>query len=453
MRLLLLTLAAAWASGCVSAKPGAVSFRSDIAPLLRSKCQSCHGARKAEGKYRVDNFAELMRTLKDEPARVQPGHPDSSLLFEMLVTKDEEELMPQKSEPLSAKEVALFGKWIEEGAVFDGKDPTTSLAQIIPAREHAPAPAKYPRPLPITALAFSPDGKELAASGLREVTVWDSTTGELRRRIPGMAQRTYALAWNPDGGTLTAGGGIPGELGEVRIFDATTGDLMAVTHQAGDVVLDVQHDVNGTLLAVADADNFITVYHTDDLSTRLRIDNHSDWVMAVTFSPNTRFLASASRDRSAKIFEMKTGDTISTYGGHGVPVLGVAFRDDGKQMFSSGRDGKIHVWKTGLADIDGKRFGAEKVSEISGLGSEVYKLVRHDNMIFSVSTDGKARVHQATDRRLLREFVVKDGSDWLQSVAFHSPSGRLATGVHDGTVRVWDAKSGELLQTFTASPH
>jgi hypothetical protein len=211
--------------------------------------------------------------------------------------------------------------------------------------------------------------------------------------------------------------------------------------------------VNGTLLAVADADNFITVYHTDDLSTRLRIDNHSDWVMAVTFSPNTRFLASASRDRSAKIFEMKTGDTISTYGGHGVPVLGVAFRDDGKQMFSSGRDGKIHVWKTGLADIDGKRFGAEKVSEISGLGSEVYKLVRHDNMIFSVSTDGKARVHQATDRRLLREFVVKDGSDWLQSVAFHAPSGRLATGVHDGTVRVWDAKSGELLQTFTASPH
>ena len=121
-------------------------------------------------------------------------------------------------------------------------------------------------------------------------------------------------------------------------------------------------------------------------------------------------------------------------------------------VFSADRAGAIHVWKAGLADFAGKRFGAEKVSEISGLGSEVYKLVRHDNLIFSVSTDGKARVHQATDRLLLQEFAVSDGSDWLQSLAFHAPSGRLATGVHDGTVRVWDTKSGKLIKTFTASP-
>ena len=71
----------------------------------------------------------------------------------------------------------------------------------------------------------------------------------------------------------------------------------------------------------------------------------------------------------------------------------------------------------------------------------------------SVSTDGKARVHQATDRRLLREFALTDGSAWLQSLAFHAPSGQLATGVHDGTVRGWDSKSGKLLKAFNASPH
>jgi WD40 repeat protein len=284
------------------------------------------------------------------------------------------------------------------------------------------------------------------------VTVWNPATGQLLRRIPGMAQRTYALAWSPDGGTLAAGGGIPGELGEARVFDAATGDLKSVAHQAGDVVLDVQYDANGTQLAVADADNLITVYYAGDFSTRLRIDNHSGWVMALAFSPDLRFLASASRDRSAKIFEIKTGEPISTYGGHGAPVLGVAFRADGKQVFSSGRGGKIHVWKSGLADIDGKRFGAEKVAEIAGLGREVYKLVLHGDLVFSVSADGKARVHQATDRRLVREFAVDTGSDWLQSLAFHPPSGRLATGVHDGTVRVWDTKTGKLLKAFTASP-
>ena len=221
MRFLLLILAAAWTSGCMTAKPEAVSFRHDIAPLLRAKCQSCHGAREANGEYRVDSFAELMRALKNEPARVRAGQPKTSLLLKLLVTKEEDERMPQKSEALSTKDVTLFRKWIEEGAVYDGKDPTMPLAQVIPAREHAASPTKYPRPLPITALAFSPDGKELAVSGLREITVWNPATGELRRRIPGMAQRTYTLAWSPNGDILTAGGGIPGELGEARSGDTS----------------------------------------------------------------------------------------------------------------------------------------------------------------------------------------------------------------------------------------
>ena len=127
----------------VSVQAAPVSFKGEIAPLLRAQCQSCHGARDSKGDFRVDSYAELMRALKNEPARVEEGHPESSLLFELLVTEDEDARMPQKSEPLSAKEVALFGKWIEEGAVYDGKDPTMPLAQVIPAREHAPAPTKY----------------------------------------------------------------------------------------------------------------------------------------------------------------------------------------------------------------------------------------------------------------------------------------------------------------------
>jgi hypothetical protein len=120
MRFLMMILAAAWAVGCTTAKPEAVSFRADIAPLLRAKCQACHGERKAEGDFRVDSFTELMRTVADEPARVLAGQPEASLLLELLVTEDADEQMPQKSEPLEANEVALFRKWIAEGAKFDG---------------------------------------------------------------------------------------------------------------------------------------------------------------------------------------------------------------------------------------------------------------------------------------------------------------------------------------------
>ena len=432
----------------VMALAAPVSFKSQIAPILRVQCQSCHGAEEAKGDYRVDSFAEVMRALEDEPARVLAKKPDESLFLELLSTSDADERMPQKADALPAKQIALIRQWIAEGAKFDGNDPKATLAEIIPARKHAAAPAVYPRALPITALALSPDGKTIAASGLREITLWN-LEGKLVRRIPNMAQRTFALAWLPDGETLLAGGGIPGELGEVRAF-TQDGKLRAVVHQATDVVLDVQLDANTTRLAVADAANAVTLYSAADFSRQRRIENHSDWVMAVTFSPDNRYLASASRDRTAKIFDLKTGDVSSTYGGHKTPVQGVAFRPDGKAVYTADRAGSIHLWET-PPDIDGKRFGAKKVAEIGGLGADVFRLVRHGNELLSHGSDGHARFFEVATRKSLRTMHHENG--WVMSAAWHAPSTRLVTGAHDGTVCVWDAQTGKLLKRFNAWPH
>ena len=433
----------------VSVQAAPVSFKGEIAPLLRAQCQSCHGARDSKGDFRVDSYAELMRALEDELARVLPGKSGASLLFQLLTTADVDERMPQKSEALPAKTIALVKRWIDEGAKFDGADPKATLARVIPARTHAAAPKVYARDMPITALAFSPDGSLLATGALREIILWNTADGKMVRRIPNMAQRTFALAWHPKGGTIFAGGGIPGELGEVRAF-TPAGKLLAALHRAGDVVLDVQLDANATRLAVGDADNLITLYDPTEFSILRQIDNHSDWVMALAFSPDGKQLASASRDRTAKIFELKSGETISTYGGHTSPVQGVAFRADGKAVFSADRAGAIHVWKAGLADIAGKRFGAEKISQISNLGRDVFKLHRRGNLLLSHGGDGRARLFRADNRKAVRAFAHEGG--WLMSAAWHAKSQRLATGAHDGSVCLWDTKTGKLLKRLYALP-
>ena len=146
----------------VSLRAAPVSFRAEIAPILRAQCQSCHGVKDAKGDFRVDSYAELMRALKGEPARVLRGNANDSLLHQLLVTLDKSDRMPQKSEPLTAQQITLFTRWIDEGAKFDGGDPKATLAQVIPARVHAAAPQKYSRDFPITALAFSPDVSQLA---------------------------------------------------------------------------------------------------------------------------------------------------------------------------------------------------------------------------------------------------------------------------------------------------
>ncbi|MDP6794015.1 MAG: c-type cytochrome domain-containing protein [Verrucomicrobiota bacterium] len=431
-------------------EPSPVSFRTTIAPLLLAQCQGCHGAETAKADYRVDSYTELMRAADGEPPRVRPGQPTASLLHELLVTLEEEDRMPQQSVPIKPRQIELIRRWIAEGARFDGEAPSTPLVRLIPVRQHEPAPEKYPRPLPVTALAFSPDGTRLAAAGLREITLWNPANGRLLQRIPNMAQRILALAWSPDGSQLVAAGGIPGELGEVRVFDPSTGALLAVLHRAADVAFEVQFDPDGATLAVADAENRIALYSPADFSRFRLIDNHAGWVMALAWSPDGKYLVSASRDKTAKIIEAKSGAAISTYGGHHDEVFGVAFRADGQQVFSAGRDGKIHVWKAGLADTTGKRFGAEKVAELGGQGRSTVRLCMAGDHLFSAAGEGQVRQYDVVRRQPLREFG--EPGDWVMALA-HDPFGsRLAAGGHDGMVQVWNTQTGERLADFMASP-
>ena len=116
----------------VSLRAAPVSFRAEIAPILRAQCQSCHGVKDAKGDFRVASYAELMRALKGEPARVLRGNANDSLLHQLLVTLDKSDRMPRKSEPLTAQQIALIKRWIDEGAKFDGGDPKALLVQVIP---------------------------------------------------------------------------------------------------------------------------------------------------------------------------------------------------------------------------------------------------------------------------------------------------------------------------------
>ena len=143
-------LALAVLPAAVQSQP--MSFKADIAPILVQKCQSCHGPKKAKGKYRLDTFNRALMPGSDE------------LLFRVS-TDDEDERMPPEGDPLSPAQVALFKKWTSEGAKFDDADPDSPLASILPSLEHPPAPETYSRPIPISALAFQHDGQTLAVAG------------------------------------------------------------------------------------------------------------------------------------------------------------------------------------------------------------------------------------------------------------------------------------------------
>jgi WD40 repeat protein len=424
------------------AKPSAVSFRRDIAPMLVQKCQACHGPDKAESNYRVDTFAHAKTAGDNELAPFTAGKLDESELLRLIASDDEDERMPKDADLLSAEQIAAIKKWIEEGAVFDGGDENAMLASILPRLPQPVPPEAYRLPVPITAVAFHPSGKELFAAGYHEITVWNPTDGTLLRRIKDLAQRTHAISFNADGSLMAVASGTPGRMGEVVLLNPTDGSLVRVLGKSGDEIFDAQFSPDGKHLATAGADRAIRIYDVATGNEIRLIENHADWVMAVAWSPDGAKLASASRDKTAKLFEAATGNLLATHSGHGEPVYGVAFKADGQQVYSSGRDRKIRAWKV----ADGGNAG-----ETGGFNEEIYKLVNCDGSLFAASADKTVRQFRDKDRGQVRQF---DGqTDWVYSVAAHMPTKRVASGGYNGQVIVWNIDDGKQLSAFIAAPN
>lgn len=99
-----------------------VSFNREILPILSDKCFHCHGqdASHRKAKLRLDLFEEATQE-KDGFAAIVPGHPEKSLAFELIQTKDQDDIMPpvKTGKSLTQKEIELIKTWISEGAKYE----------------------------------------------------------------------------------------------------------------------------------------------------------------------------------------------------------------------------------------------------------------------------------------------------------------------------------------------
>lgn len=416
-----------------------VSFTKDIAPIFVAKCLACHNAEKAKGGYRLHTFEALLKPGSSKDAVIVPGKLDDSKLFQLITTTNEDDRMPQKDEPLSPSQVTAIKKWIEQGANFDGADRATPLAVLSPPR-HPAAPRAYSVTMPITALAFDVAGAHLAASGYHEITIWDSDSGVLVQRIGNIAQRTFDLAFSPDGRWLACASGTPGRIGEVKLFNATNGQLVKVLATIADAELCLAFSPDGRKLAAGGADNAIRVWELANDKPPLVIEQHADWILALAFNADSTRLVSGSRDKTARLFDTTNGELDETYTGHGDFVTAVAWAD-GKSIISASRMRNAHRWNV---------KDTKKAAEFSGWEGDPTRVLVLGTNLFSVSLDGKLRQHSLESKELVREF--ERHRDAVYSLALHAVSRRLASGSHDGEVRLWNADDGKLLLKFLAAP-
>jgi WD40 repeat protein len=423
---LCLSLVFAWTAVLPAQAPP--SYAKQVQSFFTRYCVECHNTKEPEGGLVLESYRGLLAG-GGRGAALVPGKPDVSRLVRMIEGKAKPSMPPKKARQPSAAEVAVVRAWVLAGARDDSAAARITLAAITPkTRPHTP----------VTALAFSPSGKLLAAAGRGAVLLLDER-GELVQTLPVDRDRVTALAFSPKGGWLAAAASTSGQGHEVYRWqvagDRVKGERrLLVRHE--DVIQDLAFRPDGKILATASYDRLIKLIDVAGGKELRTLKDHSDAVYGVSFSPDGTLLASGAADRAVKVWDVATGTRLYTLGESTDWVYAVAWSPDGKHLAAGGVDRSIRVWKA-----DAKE------------GKIAYSVFAHEGAITRLvySTGGQTLYSLGEDRtvkawdalKMVERLVYPRQADTTLCLAIRPDRKQLALGRYDGALVLLGEASGK----------
>jgi WD40 repeat protein len=347
------------AAGVAAAADAPPAFDSDVLPILREKCCSCHNADKKKGGLDLTSHGQAMAGGSSGEV-IAAGDPDGSYLWQV-VTHASEPKMPPESDKLSDAALDVIKRWIVAGAIDKaGGQPVARKTSAIALTAGAVAkpegppvmPPRLPldvvthgrRPTTVTALAASPHGEAAAIGGRKQVLLYHSGSLDFLGVLPFPEGVVKAVRFSRNGKLLLAAGGVAAKSGRVVVWDVATAARVAEVGEEFDEVLAADISPDQSLVALGGPAKVVRLLATADGTVAGEIRRHTDWITALEFSPDGRLLATGDRAGNLHLWETRGTRDAGVLKGHTGPIAAVAWRPDGAALASASADGSVRLW-------------------------------------------------------------------------------------------------------------
>ena len=320
-----------------------VDYLRDVTPVLSKYCGGCHSADEPESGLVLESHQGLLAGGESGDV-VTPGSAESSRLWLMAAGKLEPAMPPEGEEGLTAEELELLAAWIDQGAL----GPTGPLP--LKRRPRVPEIDRLAdAPLPVTAIAFSPDGQLRAIARYGEIVLLRRDESEALTMSTEL-DKVNALQFSRDGTQILAASGMAGVYGSAALFSVASGELIGELVGHRDAVYAARFSPDGTKVATAGYDRAIILWDLAQGRELHRFEGHHGAVFDLAFSPDGKVLVSACADETAKVWSVETGQRLDTLSQPEGEVFAVEVTPDGKFVVAASADNRVRVWR--LLSID-----------------------------------------------------------------------------------------------------
>jgi WD40 repeat protein len=304
----------------------------------------------------------------------------------------------------------------------------------------------FPKAGAIRSVAFSENGLFFAAADAYDgpTRIWDINTFKLIKNLP--TSRISLVAISPDNENIALAG-----YNDISIWNIRKGKIKHTFKNPGGFLNSISFSPDGRFLVAAGRVNYskfkgwdstICLWEVSSGKMIRTFEGHHSEVSSVVFSHDGLRLLSGSSDSTAKLWDVSSGKEVRTYHAHAGQLTCITFSQDDKYICAGGWDKTAILWRTN---------DSEPIRIFRGFSQQMNAIdySSRTSLLLTGSSDSVINIWQMNNASIWKSFK---STSVVSSVAFSHDNLYAFSGAWDNTVKKWELSSGSLLFSLQGHP-